>query len=257
VTLFDPSWYWLSVTVKLSLCVCLLGCGYVFVASQSSISGLRSRPLLEGLNAELERVNARLQESLTDAQEVRKELAIANRQLQSQAVTDALTDVANRRGFDARLAEALADCRRSGGMASLLMIDIDNFKKYNDTFGHPQGDECLRTIALAIRASVNRPRDFVARFGGEEFAVIMEGTDSAGARFLAERICAAIAQLDLPQGEGALLPFVSASIGVATAASAIDLVPDLLLFRADQALYAAKRAGGNAIVVADERIVVD
>jgi diguanylate cyclase (GGDEF)-like protein len=165
-------------------------------------------------------------------------------------VTDQLTNVANRRGFEARFYEALAHCRRVSAHASVMMIDIDNFKNFNDSFGHLEGDVCLRAVADTIQRSVRRPRDVVARFGGEEFAVVMEGTDAIGARFMAERIRESIQELSVVQGDGARHPVVTVSVGVAAALGPAELVPDLLLLRADKALYAAKASGGNMVVAA-------
>jgi diguanylate cyclase (GGDEF)-like protein len=165
------------------------------------------------------------------------------------ATIDALTGVANRRSFDDRLDEEFRAAIRDHGSLSLLMLDVDDFKKYNDAYGHIAGDDALRAVAQAARAVVNRPRDLVARYGGEEFAVILSGTDLEGALTVGERIRAELERRRIPHKGNRAAPYVTVSIGAATSDAAHrDLDQRELIARADAALYAAKDGGRNRVV---------
>ncbi len=242
--------YWIEGWLKAVTAGLSIATAIAMVPLLPNILTLRSPAELEALNAQLHVVNERLADAAADAETAHTLLAASAQKLQELSVTDELTNVANRRGFDARFYEAIAHCRRVSSHASVLMIDIDSFKIFNDAFGHLEGDACLRTVADAIQSNVRRPRDLVARFGGEEFAVVMEGTDAIGARFMAERIRESVANLNVAQGAGSRHPVVTVSVGVAAALGAVELVPDRLLLRADRALYAAKASGGNVVVTA-------
>jgi diguanylate cyclase (GGDEF)-like protein len=180
-----------------------------------------------------------------------KELEQLNGLLLAASTTDALTGALNRRGFDSHFSEAVAKARRSGTPTSLLMIDIDDFKAYNDAFGHPAGDSCLIATAAIIKLSCHRPGDVLARFGGEEFAVIAECTDERGALHLAERIRAAVAALNIAHGSAAHLPVLTVSVGIGTVVDPAEMISGVLLARADEALYRAKAAGRNCVIVAE------
>ena len=172
----------------------------------------------------------------------------AELELSQLAATDALTGVANRRSLDQTLRHEWFRAQRSGKPLSLLMIDADHFKAFNDRHGHQAGDDALRALAEVIRASVHRPADLVARYGGEEFSVILAETDSEGARRIAEQIREAVQKLLLADaGE----PPMSVSIGIATWTEASDINLEQLLFSADKALYQAKEGGRNRVVCAD------
>ena len=159
--------------------------------------------------------------------------------------TDALTDLANRRLFDECLRQSWETARFSGEPLTLLMIDIDHFKGYNDTYGHPAGDECLKQVAAALKASTRAESDLPARFGGEEFALVLPNCEENGGLRMAGRIHEAIARIDIPHATSPLKR-LSVSIGVATERpSRTHHEPRSLLIRADRALYAAKQAGRN------------
>ena len=179
-------------------------------------------------------------------------------ELRRAASTDALTGVANRRLFDESLKREWLRGRRTGDALSLLLIDVDHFKLYNDRYGHPQGDDCLRQVAQALMSACHRPADLAARYGGEEFMLLLPQTPVQGAQWVAERVLAAVQALGIPheglvdQGSAAISrPIVSVSVGVAChddgsicrAASHATCKPGALVLAADQALYAAKRAG--------------
>jgi len=172
-------------------------------------------------------------------------LQAANEQLELLAITDPLTGLANRR----RLTDVLeAEWRRSirpQTPIAVAMIDVDHFKLYNDRYGHPAGDECLRTVAAAISATT-RETDVVARYGGEEFAVVLPSTDERDAAASAERVRAAVAGLALPHASAAR-SIVTVSVGVAATVPSFASTPEQLVKYADSQLYEAKRAGRNRV----------
>lgn len=168
--------------------------------------------------------------------------------LRRQATQDGLTGVHNRLRFDEVLALEWSRARRSALPLSLLMVDVDHFKRYNDHYGHPAGDACLKQLAQALVAAAHRPADLVARYGGEEFVALLPETDHAGALQVAASLCQAVAALALPHADSPTAAVVTVSVGVASsgAGSAAQSAPASaaeLLAAADQALYLAKRAG--------------
>ncbi|HEX3727287.1 MAG TPA: diguanylate cyclase [Pirellulales bacterium] len=172
----------------------------------------------------------------------------ANRLLELQAATDGLTGISNRRGFDKVFEEEWIRHKRSRLPISLALIDTDLFKQYNDAYGHLAGDDCLRLVANVIQASIFRAGDFVARFGGEEFAIIMPGTDEQGAAALAERIRVRIKQLGLPHPKSSVSEYLTISIGLTTIIpSEYDSHLEFLR-EADIALYRAKANGRDQIM---------
>ncbi|HEY0063956.1 MAG TPA: diguanylate cyclase [Telluria sp.] len=165
--------------------------------------------------------------------------------LEQLATRDGLTGLANRRCFDDTLNAEWSRALRQRQPLSLLMVDVDNFKAYNDANGHLGGDECLKRIALAV-ASEMRANDLVARYGGEEFAVILPNQSLKGAAIVAERIRCRVERLRVPHG-GGIGRHVTVSIGAATAITAADSEPCQLVATADAALYRAKHMGRNRI----------
>jgi len=176
------------------------------------------------------------------------EKKIAQQALQNLAERDGLTGIANRRAFDDTLRQEWLRAQRERHPLSLIMLDVDYFKRYNDRYGHQQGDECLRRVAGAIEAAALRPADRAARYGGEEFAVIMPNTPRAGAIAVAERIIEHVAALQLPHADSEVAERVTVSIGIATLLPQDDRDSDTLIAAADAALYAAKHDGRNRIV---------
>ncbi|MGY2258778.1 diguanylate cyclase [Pseudomonas sp. SDO55104_S430] len=169
------------------------------------------------------------------------------KELEQLAATDALTGVANRRTLDQTLRHEWFRAQRSGKPMSVLMIDADHFKAFNDRHGHPAGDEALRSLAEVISANVHRPTDLVARYGGEEFSVILAETDNYGARQIAERIREQVEELPVVAGDERPM---TVSIGISTWTTASDISLEQLLFAADKALYQAKDGGRNQVVSA-------
>ena len=161
------------------------------------------------------------------------------------ALRDALTSLANRRQLDITIEREYRQAQRDGTELSLLMIDVDEFKKYNDRFGHQAGDDVLRIVAECIRKSSVRPSDLAARYGGKEFAVVLPRTSFAGARTIAERIRATVFARDIVHADS---PFgrLTVSIGIGLKLWAQPAPSDLVL-SADQALYLAKQNGRNRV----------
>jgi len=176
----------------------------------------------------------------------RAALADRNRGLLAQTQTDGLTGVANRRCFDETLVDAWANAVTSGGSLGLIIMDIDDFKSFNDVYGHLGGDECLRLIAARARAEV-RTSDLFARYGGEEFAAILPGARLETAVAIAERIRLAVQDLDLRHGGQGEIARVSVSLGVAAMEPKAADDMRLLVEMADAHLYAAKRCGRNQV----------
>jgi diguanylate cyclase (GGDEF)-like protein len=168
--------------------------------------------------------------------------------MQQLLATDALTGIANRRSFDAALDREWRRCGRRGQPLSLLMIDVDHFKAYNDRFGHQRGDECLRRVARALTDCIDRPADLVARYGGEEFVCLLPEIGRRGAAKMARRMAAAIARIAIVHPDSPLGARLTVSIGVATVAEMAADEPQTLLEFADKLLYAAKKDGRDRIV---------
>ncbi|WP_160310503.1 sensor domain-containing diguanylate cyclase [Microvirga vignae] len=188
----------------------------------------------------------RLARELRRREQVESELAVL-------ATTDGLTCLANRRTFDHRLETEWLRASRDGAPLSLLLIDVDQFKAYNDIYGHQQGDDCLRKVAKVIAGSVNRPGDFVARYGGEEIAVLLPDTDEPGAAEVAENIRAQVEALALHHEANAPSYTLTISIGSVTQAPALNRShagPTELVRMADKALYQAKQDGRNQVAIA-------
>lgn len=167
--------------------------------------------------------------------------------LQSLSEMDGLTMIPNRRRFEAFLDAEWRRCLRNGRTISLLMIDIDFFKLYNDFYGHLAGDECLKTVARSIAECVQRPGDLAARFGGEEFAVVLSDTALTAARTLAERIDLTVKALYLPHERSPIAGNLTLSIGISGVVPEMGLNPAQLVQRADEALYSAKESGRDRI----------
>lgn len=165
-----------------------------------------------------------------------------SRLLHRMAFLDALTEIGNRRAFEERLDLEWRRARRTAAPLSVVMLDVDFFKRYNDRYGHPAGDACLRNIGAVLRATMERPADLCARYGGEEFICLLPDTTLEGALQVAHKIGAGIAALQLPHLDSAARPWVSASLGVAACIPTGES-GDALVKLADEQLYAAKSAG--------------
>ncbi len=164
-----------------------------------------------------------------------------------QAVVDSLTGIANRRSFSERILEEFNRSRRKKEPLSVLMCDIDNFKGYNDNYGHTAGDKCLSQVAQTIKSSMRRPSDFCARYGGEEFVLILPETDISGARKVAEKVLDNIRKLQIAHEDSSPLSIITMSIGTSTAYQKSINSHEELVKQADTALYLAKKKGKNRV----------
>jgi diguanylate cyclase (GGDEF)-like protein len=172
----------------------------------------------------------------------------ANRSLEKLSHEDGLTNLANRRQFDLYLTNQMALARRKRQTLALVMCDVDEFKSYNDRYGHQAGDECLRLVAAALKSCCRRPTDLAARYGGEEFALILPDTAFAGAIGIAEQARQAVARLKIPHLHSPAGDFVSFSGGVSIFVAQFNMTEAQLIQSADEALFQAKHEGRNRIV---------
>ncbi|MFK8252202.1 sensor domain-containing diguanylate cyclase [Ancylobacter terrae] len=197
-------------------------------------------------------IERELEATIRQRKALEHDLVLANRRLRMLAEIDSLTELPNRRKFDKVLEREFRRVRRDNPTMALLMIDVDYFKKFNDLYGHPAGDECLRSVAEALQHVVRASRDIVTRYGGEEFAAIIVNTAEDEARSVAKRMADAV--------QGLAIPHAGSPFGVVTICVGLTLfglqnrtvspTPQRLLQASDQALYAAKDAGRNRVAIA-------
>lgn len=208
-----------------------------------------SAALSRAIQYAMERQNQRLELEYKNLalKALSQQLSIANHELERLAAVDGLTQVYNRRRFDEVFLAEWSRLLRDEKPLSLIMCDVDNFKAYNDTYGHQAGDLCLEQIAQAISKTAKRPADCVARYGGEEFVVVLPNTDLAGATHVAEAMRLAVHKLNLTHATSSVSNRVTLSLGVASQIPNDDLAPSLLIEAADRAVYAAKESGRDRI----------
>ncbi len=168
--------------------------------------------------------------------------------LESLASIDAVTTIANRRRFDGSIETEWKRCARSHSPLTVAIADVDFFKSFNDTYGHTRGDECLRSVALAIRSIARRPGDLAARYGGEEFALVLPETDADAARTIMDSMLDAVRALKVPHAGSSCADHVTISAGAATLVPRIDAHHSVIVEAADTALYEAKQSGRNQYV---------
>jgi len=177
---------------------------------------------------------------------MQREIHAAHRRLKHISTLDGLTGIPNRRHFDSTLNNEWKRCLRTGSPLSLILIDVDLFKQYNDRYGHQAGDHCLKAVAAALNEALFRVEDSVARYGGEEFAAVLPGTGLDGARAVAQRMLVAVRELSIPHETG-IDGRVSCSFGIASCGELTQGTIEELLKTTDQSLYLAKHRGRNRI----------
>jgi diguanylate cyclase (GGDEF)-like protein len=200
---------------------------------------------IENLESQVIERTAKLQQSETSLKQ-------ANLELEKLVNLDGLTQIANRRCFDDRLRFEWERLSREQQPLSLLLLDVDYFKRYNDCYGHQIGDDCLKAIAQALEKTLYRPADLLARYGGEEFVVIVPNTDLNGAIIVAEQLRSAIANLEIPHHHSDISNMVTASVGITSLIPSPKQKSSTLIAQADVALYRAKQQGRNQAIVFDQ-----
>jgi len=194
-------------------------------------------------NEHLERI-----EALAALEEERRKLKNANQELERLSSQDGLTSIANRRCFDINLKKEWLRAMRESESLSIIMIDVDSFKQYNDNYGHLAGDECLKLVASELSNQLGRSTDLLARYGGEEFVALLPSTSTHGAMQMAESMRKSIIDMQLPHVDSLGADVVSISLGVATLIPTTGSSSQQLLSVADTALYNAKDQGRNRVV---------
>ncbi|UNC90810.1 GGDEF domain-containing protein [Candidatus Contubernalis alkaliaceticus] len=183
------------------------------------------------------------------------ELKNAFKKLDELSHIDSLTGLYNRRHFNEVYAKEWNSTIRNKTKLSLIMVDIDYFKKYNDNYGHLQGDECLKAVAEVIKSAVRRPRDLVARFGGEEFVVLLPETDINGATFIGKYILALVRKMNIEHVASPWQKIVTVSLGIATKSPEENLTKEEFINNSDKALYLAKDSGRNCYKIYCDSII--
>jgi len=191
-------------------------------------------------------------DDITDQKRAEEALEESNRKLEIMSLTDGLTSIANRRHFDATLSQEISLHIRSEADLSLILLDIDHFKAFNDCYGHVAGDDCLKQIARVIADNTTRPTDLAARYGGEEFACILPSTNANGAAIVAEKIRHSIQSLAIPHEQSGVADCVTASLGVITVKCTMGISVQDIITRVDDLLYIAKSSGRNRVEQSDK-----
>ena len=227
---------------------------YVVIAEQVSMIVEKGR-----LYEELQQANAFLAAEIAERKKTeamlrlaKQELEAANSKLDRLASRDQLTGIANRRAFEEAVVREWKRCTREGKEISLIMVDVDHFKSYNDLRGHQAGDDCLRRVATILDGLVARPADLVARYGGEEFVVLLPDTGRRGAVQLANQMCGAVESHQIPHGRSPTCEFVTISLGVGVATPRSRAGLKDLVLSADRCLYSARRRVATASTPREE-----
>jgi len=181
-----------------------------------------------------------------------RQLYSDNERLKKMSYLDGLTGIANRRNFDQELIKENMRSKRDNAPLSLIMIDVDYFKAYNDTYGHLKGDDCLKTIASTLKKTLKRRGDFLARYGGEEFVVLLPNTNDAGAAIVAENLRGNVEKLAIVHNNSHCADYVTVSLGIVTRFWEQTGTSDNLILAADRALYCSKHEGRNRVSVSNK-----
>lgn len=187
---------------------------------------------------------------ISERKKTEEQLLTLQKQLEEYSYKDGLTGVANRRMFDMVLATEWANAQRTQQPLSVILLDIDHFKQFNDHYGHIQGDDCLKSVGQALSRAASRPRDFVGRFGGEEFVLVLPETDEAAARHIAERCRQQVRQQRIAHERSSVSSLLTISLGVGTIVPGVHDSPLDFLNSVDKLLYQAKQRGRDRLEVA-------
>ena len=217
----------------------------------------RAREIEEGLKRENAKLIEEYQEQakLASAElerrlQIERELRAARLRAERLSTIDVLTGIANRRKFDDALNEEMGRAFRAQKPISVILIDVDRFKQFNDAYGHAAGDDCLAEVGEILGPFARRSGDLAARYGGEEFVLLLPDSDREAAAHIAEEIRAAIVARAIAHESSDVAPLVTASVGVATVIPTVGITPRSLIEAADKALYEAKRRGRNQVKIA-------
>ncbi len=243
--LYDTQ-FGLALMVLASITVCVTAVAWTAnILHKVDTTRMFAESEIKNINAGLEQ---QVRERTQQLAQLSTDLSHANKSLEKVALEDGLTSLANRRCFDTYLAAQIAVARRHERTLALVLCDVDAFKLYNDHYGHQAGDECLKQVAAALRSCCGRPADMAARYGGDEFAIILPDTNLAGAAKIAEAARGAVARLRIPHEHSSVGSYVSISGGVAVLRRKIGMTAEELITAADQSLYQAKKQGRDRMV---------
>lgn len=221
---------------------------YIFKAYDAGAVDYLMKPIVPEILISKVRVFIQLHEQKQKIVEQRIALEEANLKLENLSYMDGLTQIPNRRKFNEHLENEWNSAMRQGDSITIILIDIDFFKNYNDYYGHAEGDECLKQVAQALASAVGRPRDMVARYGGEEFIAILPHTTSTDAGTVVNKMRQLIERLEIKHKQSTISDYITISGGTATVIPSIGMSMEHLIVKADQALYKAKEKGRNQII---------
>ncbi|NEY74066.1 diguanylate cyclase [Bacillus mesophilus] len=221
---------------------------YIFKAYDAGAVDYLMKPIIPEILISKVRVFIQLHEQKQKIVQQTLALEEANLKLENLSYIDGLTQIPNRRKFNEHFEKEWKSAMREGDSITVILIDIDFFKNYNDYYGHTEGDECLKQVAMALASAVGRPRDMVARYGGEEFIAILPHTTSTDAGTVVNKMMQLIRRLKIKHKQSTISDYITISGGIATVIPSIDMSMEHLIVKADKALYKAKEQGRNQII---------